>query len=180
MKKDPPTSEPQVEQPISCQEKEPSVPLDLLCNLAWRIVQARHALPTQPSNFDGWQDAVKSAYTMIQMANLHREKMHRDALPDPHVEKAVEVIRSKLTADELDLGVVPFGRGCRLITGVDKKQTAVDLFLRACEKGYMPISPRMLKDFEANGFFFDDMPELRTAFLRAKAFLRKNSAKTTE
>jgi hypothetical protein len=85
-----------------------------------------------------------------------------------------------LTADELDLGVVPFGRGCRLITGVDKKQTAVDLFLRACEKGYMPISPRMLKDFEANGFFFDDMPELRTAFLRAKAFLRKNSAKTTE
>ena len=182
-----PQSEPQAEQKPSCTTDEPAVPLDVLCDMAWRIAQARNALPVVAISRDvlssamslEWQAAVKQAYALIQVADLHRKEAHASAQISPHVQNAVDTIRSKMMPMELEKGVVPFGRGCRLITGIDKKKTAVELFHRAIDRGYMPISPRMLREFEADGFFFDDMPELRAAFLRARPFLRANGAKTT-
>ncbi len=178
-----PKSEPQAERQPPATEEEPSVPLDLLCDMAWRIVEARNALPavaiSQNIFSAEWKAAVEQSYSLIQLADLHRKKMHGDAQISPHVQNAVDTIKSKMRPEELEEDVVPFGRGCRLITGIDRKETAVDFFLRACEKGYMPISPRMLKNFETNGFAFDDMPELRASFLRARPFLRKKRTKTT-
>jgi hypothetical protein len=178
-----PQSELQAERQPPATEEEPSVPLDLLCDMAWRIVEARNALPavaiSRPIFSDEWQAAVEQSYSLIQLADLHRKKMHRDAQISPHVQKAVDTIKSKMRPEELEEDVVPFGRGCRLITGIVKKQTAEALFRRACERGYMPISPKMLRNFETNGFAFDDMPELRAAFLRARPFLRKKTTKTT-
>ena len=178
MKKTTPKSEPQAEQSSPRKQEESSIPLDLLCDMAWRVAGARNALP--PST-DAWCDAVRQAHFLIQLANELRKGFHTSAQPDTRVEHAKRTILSSVTEDEYDEQTVPFDKGCSLITGLKKRKEAVILFRRACERGYLSIDKDQLEKTEANGFDLGDMPDLRATFVRVpKPLLRKNSAEHTE
>ncbi len=178
MKKKAPIAQPQAEQSASRKQEGSSIPLDLLCDMAWRVAGARNALP--PST-DSWRDAVREAHFLIQFANELRKGFYQDAQPDTRVQHAENTILSSVTPEEFTEQTVPFEKGCRLITGDERNDNAVILFRRACERGYLPLDPDQLKEIEANGFDLRDMPDLRATFLRVpRPFLRKNSAKHTE
>lgn len=158
----------------SVPETEFQVPLDLLCDMAWRIARANS---TRPVDTSAWCDAVREAYFLIRAANELREGMHENARPNPYVVDAEKKIRSLATEDEFLEQHFTFERGCQLITG-KRKAEATNLFRRACERGHLPIRQERLKDLETNGFPWEDMASLRAAFLGVrKPELRKNKAK---
>jgi len=152
---------------------EPAVPLDLLCDMAWRIAFARNS---RPANRTEWWDALPDAHLFIQLADVFRKMKHQDAQPDTYVEHADKTISALLTSEECAEFSVTFERGCQLITG-KKQADAIAVFRRACEWGYMDVGPEELIKYEAEGFFVGHLAELRAAFLRIrKPDLRKNKS----
>lgn len=163
----------------SISETEFEVPLDLLCDMAWRIARVNS---TRPVDTSAWCDAVREAYFLIRAANELREGIHKNARPHPYVVDAEKKIRSLATEDEILEQHFTFERGCQLITGKiitgKKKAEVIDLFRRACERGHLPIDQERLKELETNGFPWEGMASLRAAFLGVrKPELRKNKAK---
>ncbi len=178
----PPADQPRTEQ-VSKGDKKPTaeeqdISLALLCDMAWRIADARRVLPADMS---AWCQCVAEAHGLIEAAIVVRQLQEAGAKFQSHIDYANKEICSLLTEDEYLERRVPFERGCLLITEAEKKEIAVALFQRACERGYLGVSPEQLKEIELNGFDVDDLPDMRATFVRVpKPSLRKNSAEHTE
>lgn len=148
--------------------------------MAWRIARShsnslRH-IEDSPDGYNFWTDAIQDAYRLIRHANTWRHILHEAAQPNPRYEHAEKTIHTLATHDEYWGQHFTFERGCQLITG-KRKDDAIALFRRACERGYLPINQKRLKELETNGFPWDeDMIQLRVSFIRIpKPKLRKNS-----
>lgn len=141
--------------------------------MAWRVARANS---TRPIDRSAWCSAVRDAYRLICNAESLRQGFIYMDRPKPYVEHAEKTIRSLATEDEYLERHFTFERGCQLITG-KRKGEAIELFRRACERDFLLIKQRGLKELETDGFPWDRVVRFRVSFLRIpKPMLRKNSS----
>jgi hypothetical protein len=152
--------------------KSLNVPIDLLCDMAWRIAQAE-GFPKK--DMDYWSKCVREAFLLIKTACYVR----RDLLFEIHqcLKKIDDIpeIAPFLNEEENISGIVPFDRGCQIATGLSKKKDAIARFRRAFFDGVVSEDQSRLAEYESRGFLVTDLPPLKRDFLRLreKGLLRK-------
>jgi hypothetical protein len=172
MKPSKPNSDQQAaEGAASAEAVQEEIPLDLLCDIAWRIASARNALPADKV---AWYRCVSEANDLIRAA-IEVLQLEQHELKTKRYEKHAERELSSLLTEEEHIGDhVSFKRGCQLVTGVKDANDAEARFRRACARGFLMVDGDTFADFETNGFHSSDLPALRVRYLGVdKRELRK-------
>ena len=151
------------------------IPLGLLCDMAWRIVvkEDGHAVKR-----GAWIQSVYQADWMIREAYRIRETTAiEEEINEDLYDYGQKHIKPLLKSDDF-FGLVAFGRGCQIITGESKEQTAIQRFGLAYQGGW--LAPRGdYSQFKTNGFELDDLAEHHKFFAKIpKNALRKPYERT--
>jgi hypothetical protein len=156
---------------VSAEAVQKEIPLDLLCDMAWRIASARNALPADKV---AWYRCVFEAKDLIRAA-MEVLQLEQHQLKTTRYEKHAEQELSSLLTEEEYFGApVSFKRGCQFVTGIKDANDAEARFRRACARGFLMVDEDKFADFETNGFPSGDLPELRVRYLGVdKRELRK-------
>lgn len=112
----------------SAKQFEP-VPLDLLCNMAWRLLQKEAGEGDEET---AWSHCLVKADKMIRSAKeMQNWTVAFNQSESEYQERVLlrrDEIVSTLTAHEQEELWVSYERGCQIITGLKKKQDAVRKF----------------------------------------------------
>lgn len=133
------------------------VPLDVLCDIAWRLSDAEESGELDMAR---WCQNVLRAYDFVWAANNLREgKIHERTHFVKHSLELEDRFRGRLTFEESGSGHVDFERAVLLLDHSKDKRLprSINKFLNACENGLLSIIGRTLKDVQQNGF---DLAEL--------------------
>lgn len=159
---------------------EESIPINLLCDMAWRIVKKEDGHIVSRA---AWSHALYWADWMIREAYRVRE---RDELEAEIAEQEWQdrwrtrktILEPLLTADERKAGCVEFARGCQLITGIKKKADAVQKVELAWED-FLQYPREKLDQAQLGGWRIDRVAEALVKFQGIpKDNLRKPYEKT--
>ena len=104
-----------------------SIPIDLLCDMAWRIVKKEDGHKIENGAWTKslyWADyLIREAYRVRERGELEAEIAEGEWQERWKTRKTI--LEPLLTADEKKAGFVEFARGCQLITGLKKKADAI-------------------------------------------------------
>lgn len=104
-----------------------SIPIALLCDMAWRIVKKEDGHKIERG---AWIKSLDWADYLIRDAYRIRERNELDAEVEEQEWAEMwttrkTVLEPLLTAEEKRVGYVEFARGCQLVTGLRKKADAI-------------------------------------------------------
>jgi hypothetical protein len=162
-----------------------SIPLDLLCEMAWRVIDHENldvsAEAQRRTGLDQWRLAIVRARALIlRIPQYLRNCEQFDQFDDDNEQRSSELtveIQSKLNGKERDELRVAFERGCQLVTGIKKKRDAVTKFERLSDSGYLSSVPTA--QFRLKGFALPEIVELRLVYeLMPRDFFRKPYQRT--
>lgn len=161
-----PDQEQIVRHPHSATQPPFEVPLDILCDIAWRL---SHSKGSGEIDMGQWCQNVLRAYDLIWAANnLRRDKGNQHTSFEETRLASEARLRDRLTDIELGTDHVGFERACLVLDQSKDKRTSrsINKFLNACENGLLDIIWRTLEDVQVNGF---DLAELNALERRLKA-----------
>ena len=165
--------------------EENHIPVDLLCEMAWRVIDHENldvsAEAQNRTGRDQWRLAIARARELIlKIPKYLRFYEEVDRYDDEDRQRSRELtgeIQSKLNDKERDELRVAFERGCQLITGIEKKRDAVTRFERLNDSGYLSSDPT--NQFRLGGFALSEIVELRLIYeLMPREFSRKPYQRT--
>jgi len=158
VKKKEPTSEPQDEQAMPDYVAALDVPLDLLCEMAWRV-GGYDKQNTCDYDAHQWSENVRRAYGLITLAPqvVWQAKQQANCEHD-ELNEYIERWYHRLSLDERESQRVSFTRGCILLNrAADAKgDRSIKKFRNAYDKGVFNTSKSM-KKFEEGGFTVDEL-----------------------
>ena len=162
--------------PIPAEEE----PLDLLCDLAWRLATSHSFVetieewdysPTTTQWSTVWDKAVQEAGRMIHRARAHN--MHR-AKSSANFWRWIDKTRNglatlrkenKLTQAEEVMGRVSFRRGCKLITALSDGPDAEKRFLHAMQiRSFASMGVGTDTEYKSKGFRLRDVVTFSDAY----------------
>ncbi len=158
MKKEKSKSEPLSGPDAPADDEALDVPLDLLCQMAWRVGGYDRDYRAE-RDFEKWSENVAQAYRLIQEAidAVKYEKLG-DILIEELGRERYERWYKRMRADEMLSGRVSFSRGCILLnTATDcREDRSIKKFRSAYDTGVLKISKSM-KKFENEGFTLEEL-----------------------
>lgn len=161
---------------------EESIRIDLLCDMAWRIVKKEDGHRIESG---AWTKSLYWADWMIREAYRVRdtEELRAEIEEEEWAEKwrtRKDILEPLLTEDERNLGYVQFARGCQLITGLKKRTDAIQKVEFAWEE-YLQYPWEALAQAQSGGWRLERLAEARVKFQGIpKESLRKRYEKSGE